>query len=110
MELTNEVYDAVTRYFSALSHMGYKSYAEVDQLLVFTFIEELLYGPLSQFITEEDYKVINDSLYCLYGSCMMPFPEYKKSFTPTAHKMLEEYRVSEIGIFRTDGSGLRVKS
>lgn len=111
MELTNEVYDSVNRYFSVLSHIGYKSYKEVDQLLAFTFIEEILYGPLAQFITEEDYNTISNSLYCLYGSCMIPFPDYKKSFDSTINRMLDEYRIIETGILRsTEHSKLRVKS
>lgn len=111
MELTNEVYNSVNRYFSVLSHTGYKPDKEVEQLLIFTFLEEVLYGPLSQFITEEDYKVITNSLYCLYGSCMIPFPDYKKSFDSTVNRMLDEYRITETGVLRSSElSELRVKS
>lgn len=111
MELTNEVYNSVNKYFSVLSHTGYKSYKEVNQLLVFTFLEEVLYGPLAQFITEDDYRVINEALYCLYGSCMIPFPDYKKSFTPVINRSLDEYRVTETDIIRsTEPLELRVKS
>lgn len=80
MELTNEVYDSLRRYFSALTHFGYKSYSQVNSLLIFIFIEELLCGPMAEYVTEEDYKYISDSLYCLYGkSCLIPYPSYKKS-------------------------------
>lgn len=78
MEFTHEVYNSVDRYFSVLTHSGYKSYAEVYNLIILTFIEEMLCGPMSEFITEEDYKYITGSLQCLYGSCMIPFPDYKK--------------------------------
>lgn len=111
MELTNEVYSSVNKYFSVLSHTGYKSYAEVDELLIFTFIEELLYGPLSQYITEQDYNIITDSLDCLYGSCMIPFPAYKKSITGITKKLPNRYRVTESGVLRSiDTQNLRVKS
>lgn len=111
MELTNEVYDSVNRYFSVLSHIGYKPDTEVEQLLVFTFLEEMLYGPLAQYITEEDYKTITNSLYCLYGSCMIPFPDYKKEFDSPVNRMLDEYRIAETGILRSSElSELRVKS
>lgn len=111
MELTNEVYDSVNRYFSVLSHIGYKPDKEVEQLLVFTFLEEMLYGPLAQYITEEDYKTITNSLYCLYGSCMIPFPDYKKEFDSPVNRMLDEYRIAETGILRSSElSKLRVKS
>lgn len=111
MELTNEVYNSVNRYFSVLSHIGYKPDKEVDQLLVFTFLEEMLYGLLAQFITEEDYKTITSSLYCIYGSCMIPFPDYKRSFDSTVNRLLDEYRITETGILRSlESSELRVKS
>lgn len=111
MELTDEVYNSVNRYFSVLSHIGYKSYNEVEQLLIFTFIEEMLYGPLSQYLTEKDYNIINNSLYCLYGSCMIPFPDYKKSIYSTVYRMPDEYRITETGTLRlSESSELRVKS
>lgn len=74
MGLTNEAFNAVDRYFKVLSHTGYKSQNEVNKLMVFLFIEEILNGPMSEFITPEDKSIIDNSLNCLYGSCMIPFP------------------------------------
>lgn len=111
MELTNEVYDAVNRYFSMLSHIGYKSYDQVDRLLIMTFIEELLNGSMSQFLTEKDYITITDGLYCLYGTCMMPFPEYKRSVDVIVTRNPSEYRVTETCSMRaTETCEQRVKS
>ena len=111
MELTNEVYSSVNKYFQTLSHIGYKPDEEVNKLLIFIFIEELLYGPLSQFITEEDYKIIGNSIYCLYGSCMIPFPDYKKEPDSVINRMFEEYRITETSELRnTESHKLRVKS
>lgn len=78
MEFPNEVSSALNRYFSTLSHTGYKSYSEVNKLLVLIFIEELLCGSMSEFITEEDYKLIYLSITCLNGSCMIPYPSGNK--------------------------------
>ena len=111
MGLTDEVYNAINKYYSVLSHTGYKPDKDVNKLLVFSFLEEMLYGPLAQFITEDDYKHITNSLYCLYGSCMIPFPDYKKSFNSTINRVLDEYRITETGILRsTESSELRIKS
>lgn len=111
MELIDEVYCSIDRYFSTLSHTGYKSYNEVYRLLIFAFIEELLYGPLSTYITEEDYKHISKSLDCIYGSCIISFPNYKKSFDSVVKRMPGEYRISEDDILRrTEDYELRVKS
>lgn len=111
MELTDEVYNAINRYFSVLSHTGYKSYDEVYKLLVFSFIEELLYGPFAEFITEKDYNLIMKSVDCLYGSCMIPYPEYKRSYDETVKSMPDKYRITEAGIIRSSGSAdIRVES
>lgn len=111
MDLTNEVYLSLDKYFVSLSHLGYKTDTDVDKLLVFSFIEELLYGPLSEYITEDDYRDIDRALYCLYGSCLIPFPEYKSSFTPTTNNTLKEYRVTETRDLRsTEDFNLRIKA
>lgn len=111
MELTNKVYEAINKYFSVLSHTGYKSYNEVYKLLAFIFIEEMLYGPLSQFITEDDYNEIDKALDCIYGSCMIPYPDYKRTYDSVTNKPNNEYRITESSIYRdTENLRLRVKS
>lgn len=111
MELVDEVYNSLYKYFSMLSHTGYKSYKEVEQLLVFAFIEEFLYSNYYDFITNDDYKLINDSLYCLYGSCMIPYPDYKKAVNNVASKLFEGFRITEDEELRnTENSELRVKA
>jgi hypothetical protein len=111
MEFTNEVYNAINRYYSLLKLTGYKSYREVEHLLIMTFLEELLDGPLSQFITERDYNSIVNSQYCLYGTCMIPFPDYKKAIAETVVKQPDKYRITEDGVFRvSDTIGLRIMS
>lgn len=79
------------------------------KLLVFSFITEILYGPMSQFVTEEDYNIINDALYCIYGSCMISYPDYKKAMTGITDRQIDEYRVTEDNILREIENALRVK-
>ena len=68
---------SLERYFNALLKFGYKSYADVDRLLMLIFIQELLDSDCKSFITEEEYMTIHKSLYCLYGStCLISYPEY----------------------------------
>lgn len=111
MDLTNDVYNSVNKYFSLLSHTGYKPYTEVNNLLLYCFIEELLTGPMSFFVTEEDYKSIMNTLDCLYGTCMIPYPDYKNSVTAPINSMFDEYRVSDVNILRsTQIDDLRIKS
>lgn len=111
MELANEVYDSINNYFSVLTHIGYKPYSDVYKLLLFSFIEELLYGPMSQYVTDDDYRAINEAIYCLYGSCMISFPDYKRSFDSVINRMPDKYRITETGVLReTEDYELRVKS
>lgn len=101
MEITNDAFNAVSRYFHTLSNLGYKKDKDIDSLIVYLFLEELLYGSMSQFITETDYNIINKALYCLYGtSCMIPYPDYEKSYYSVVRQMLNGYRILEDGMLR----------
>ena len=76
-EVTRISAEAIQRYFTTLSHFGYKKYSDVDKLLVLIFIEETLAHDFAQFITEEDYNDILKALNHLAGSnCLIEFPKY----------------------------------
>ena len=71
----NDVLHSINLYFNALSEFGYKQQKDVDKLLVYIFIEDLLTGPMRQYVTEFDLRVISSALNCLYGStCLIPYP------------------------------------
>ena len=111
MELANDVYKSINSYFSILEHTGYKPDNDVYKLIVFAFIEELLDSELSQYITEKDYNSITNALYCIYGTCMIPYPDYKRGIDTISRKVYDEYRITETGLFRSsDDIKLRVKS
>ncbi len=64
-------------YFNALTKFGYKKQSDVNKLLVYNFIGEILTGEMRYFITEKDYGAIEQALSCLYGSsCLIPYPQY----------------------------------
>lgn len=107
MEISNFTYDAVKGYFEGLTHTGYRSYNEVAQLLALLFIEEILYGPMSEYITDNDYKMLNNSLYCLYGSCLISYPLYLEGKSTLNKKVTDSYRITETGILRSSESHLR---
>lgn len=108
MEITNEAYDSIVRYFEGLSHLGYKSYNEVYHLLGMLFIEEILTGPMSEFVTDTDYKLINNAMYCLYGSCLIPYPAYLEGKSALNKRVMDSYRVTENEILRSSEDHLRV--
>lgn len=76
-QIAETSYEAIKRYFDLLGLFGYKSYAEVEKLLVMLHVEELLNGPLSSYISRQDYRTILEALTCITGStCLIPFEDY----------------------------------
>lgn len=70
------VLNSLNRYFNVLEITGSLKQSDVDKLLVYKFISELLNSEVSSFITEGDYSFIDKALNCLYGStCLIPYPE-----------------------------------
>lgn len=109
MELSNDVYNSVERYYNTLKYSGYKSYEEVYKLLIYIFIEELLTGELSEYVTHEDYDIISKILYYLYGTCMIPYPDYKKAVTSIT-PLINEYRLTENKEIRIADNYIRIKA
>lgn len=111
VEITNEAHKAINKYFSVLKHMGYKPYNQVNKLLILSFIEEFLTGPMAYFITEQDYNDIDKALNCIYGSCMISYPSYKQAFSEPVKNVYKEYRITEDKVLReTEDNYLRVMS
>lgn len=95
--------EAITRYFTTLSQFGYKRYSDVDKIIVLFFMEEILAGELSYFITEKDYSTIVNALYCLAGStCMIDFPMFE-SYDTLVHSNNRTFvlRITEDSILRS---------
>lgn len=101
MEISKDLLEAIKSYYSVLEKTGYIPYAEVDKLLVFSFMEELLTEELSQFITEKDYKDIIKYINCQYGSCLLPWPDYLKTAIGITRKIPDEYRATERNSLRS---------
>lgn len=76
------VYNSLTSYFTSLKNIGYRKQSDVNRLLVFIAIQELLDNDFRGLVSEEDYDIINKALYCLYGStCLIPYPDYYNNRT-----------------------------
>lgn len=70
------LYNSCLRYFTSLANFGFKSESDVKKLLFYVYIQELV-NTTSIQISEEDYKHIENALYCMYGTtCLMPYPDY----------------------------------
>lgn len=70
------LYESCLRYFTSLSNYGFRNDEEVKKLLFYVFIQELV-NTTSIVISEEDYKHLENALYCIYGTtCLIPYPKY----------------------------------
>lgn len=79
VEITNVVSKGLNSYYDSLSVLGNRPQSDVDKLLVLSFLEEVLTEEMRFLITEKDYRTIEKALNCLYGSCLVPFPQYQGS-------------------------------
>ena len=80
--MDNLTYEALSKYFTHLSNVGYFKQSDVDKLIVLTFIQELLDRDFRGLVTEDDYNYIVRAMYCLYGSsCLIPYPDYYSTKT-----------------------------
>lgn len=77
VELVKKLFKSLKAYYNTLFNTGYKKYSDVNKLLVFNFITELLTEDMRVYITEHDYRIIQNALNCLYGSsCLISYPAY----------------------------------
>lgn len=99
--LDNLAYTGISNYFEIISKVGYKSDKEVNKLLIFLLLEDLIRGSLSIYICEEDYKSIINALYCLFGStCLIPYPEFIVDTSLIQDLKLDSPRITEDDILR----------
>lgn len=105
--------EAITRYFTTLSQFGYKKYSDVDKIIVLFFMEEMLAGEMSYYVTQDDYRNIVNVLYCLAGStCMIDFPMFE-SYDTLVHSNKRTFvlRITEDSILRnTEDDNFRVEA
>ena len=106
--MVNQVYTAITKYFGHITNTGYMRQDNVNKLLLLIAVYNLLDNDFRALVSEDDYKLINNALYCLYGStCLIPFPDYynnkansmyKGSISELAHRVaVTESTLNEYG-------------
>lgn len=71
--MVKNLFKAFKTYFTHLKHYGYLKYDEVDALLVFDFIEDLLSNDFRGMLTKEDFLDIKEAVETLSRcSCLIP--------------------------------------
>ena len=71
VDITNQTYKAVDRYFKILSATGHVSKNASDRLMTLVFLEDILTGDMSQFLTDSDLNLIKSVLPCVSDGCMI---------------------------------------
>ena len=73
------VYNALCRYFNALTIRGYVGKDVVIKLILLIFYYHLTGDDYRGYVNKEDYLTIERALNCLFGTnCLMPYPDYLK--------------------------------
>lgn len=73
------VYQALSRYYNALSKKGYMPYKDAQKLLILSFYRDFVFNDYRGLLSRDDYHLIEKALDCLYGStCLIPYPDYLK--------------------------------
>ncbi len=73
------IYNGVGSYYNALEKTGYMSYANMQKLLLLIFYRDFVFHDYRGLLSEEDYRLIERALDCLWGStCLIPYPDYLK--------------------------------
>lgn len=86
MELLNHLFNGIEYYFNAATQLGYVKDSDVEKLLMYICIQELLEGVTRYHVTESDYKIMEQALTCMYGSsCLLPYPQYVRSSNLYGH-------------------------
>lgn len=69
------IYTVLEKYFTHLKNYGHVKECDVKKVLVLTAIQDIV-EQFTGYITQDDYKALNNALYCLFGSsCLMPYPD-----------------------------------
>lgn len=70
INLSNLSYEALQRYFTRLHQFGYMNYNNVEQLIVFLYIQEIL---SDNELEQDELAVVEKALDCIQGnSCLIP--------------------------------------
>lgn len=115
MDQINEItYEALVRYFTRLSQVGYMNEAQIKKLILLIFLQEILTGGFNVVYTEDEFKILTKVFYCLTGSsCLITYPD---SIPPEGSFFVNyrnpAFRITEVlNNLRTSESGyLRIKA
>ena len=102
--------NGVVRYFKQLSNFGTINVSNRNAILITLYIKQIVEGPMSVYITDVDYKIMDNILRVLNGSsCLIDYQTYcqkesmfEERYDNDSFKHLEDdqKRLGENGNFR----------
>ena len=73
MDINQKTFEALAKYFGILEYTGYVNTCITQAVLIYTFIQEILTGPMGIYVTEEDLKAILNLCENLKDGCVISF-------------------------------------
>ena len=64
-KIENLLLNSIDNYYTHLSNLGEIDNDKRCTLLVLLFVKQIVVGPMSEFITEADYRILEKVLICL---------------------------------------------
>lgn len=103
-------YQSLCNYYNMLEKTGYVNFNKVRQLLLLSYIEDIL-KEFGGFITNSDYTILYNIVSCLMEhNCLIPYERYKIEYKKSLHKITGKLRMSEEEVIRqTQDNSLRSK-
>ena len=102
MDINQLTLDSINRYHQVLKRTGFIGDQEVYKLFTLSFLDDLFKEDFSWYITEKDYKLIDNLItYLSKNSCIIPYTKIVFHTEPIKN-FLEDVptRVSENNVIR----------
>jgi uncharacterized protein (DUF1919 family) len=101
--------ETLIRYFEILKYTGYIKDYEVNNLIFILFIRKLVHQ-CSIYMTDDDYRKINNILSCIYSnSCLVPYHGHLVSM-PYMEPYIELQYDMDDGVKLTENEKARLTS
>lgn len=99
----------VDRYFTHLSNFGTINNTNKNAVIITLFIGQILNGPLASFVSEKDYRIMDNLLHCLYlKSCLITYNKFCESKSLLKDMDTEKNpKLTQERLFRTSDDKIR---
>lgn len=90
----NTIAEGFKQYYKKLTEDGYVSKMEVFRLIIAKWIYDFTNFKYCVDISREEYEKVNDIMYCISGSCLVPYETFCHDNNVNVHRDLDS-RITE---------------